>query len=646
MISKETIDQIFSTARVEEVIGDFIQLKKSGSNYKGLSPFSNEKTPSFMVSPAKQIWKDFSSGKGGSVVSFLMEQEQYTYPEALRWLAKRYNIEIKEDRERTPEEVVQAQERENLYTLTEFASRYFTEQLNTTEEGRQIGMSYFKERGFAKETIEKFQLGYSPKAWSAFTAHAKEKGYTYEVLKKAGFTVGNEERPVDRFRERVIFPIHSSSGRVLGFGGRILNTQAKAAKYLNSPENEIYHKSKILYGIYQARQQIVKKDQCILVEGYTDVLSLHQSGMKNVVASSGTALTPDQIRLIKRLTENLILVYDGDEAGIKASFRGIDLILEQELNAKVIVLPDGEDPDSFAKSKSESELQQFFEENAVDFIKFKIQVLKEDAGDDTVKQAEMVQSIVKSIALIGNMIKRELYLREASELLGIREEVLFHQLAAETNALQTERKRRRQTSPVSAPPLHKVTPEKEIPVVDPFVKVEEDIIQTIIKYGDTVLYMPHHEEKGKYYKTTVLEEIIWQLEEDDLYLSTTYYSDIYAEFKASYEQNKKLSEQYFLQHEDQKINQIFTDFMFEEKSLSDWLKINVRVPEIKDNLDRQVQEMMLNYKRLHVKKRIKELKNQVLKEGNTEEEREEILKKIIKQKAVLMKIDSLLGRVV
>src|SRR5690606_17746817 len=313
MISRQTIDTIFSTARVEEVIGDFVSLKRSGSNLKGLSPFADEKTPSFMVSPAKQIWKDFSSGKGGNVVTFLMEHEQFTYPEALRWLAKKYNIDIEEDREQSEEQKEEIKLRESLFILSEFAKKYFVEQLNETEEGQNIGLSYFKERGFTKETIEKFELGYSPAKRNAFTEFAEQKGYGKNILEASGLSMYKDDLPgIDRFRERVMFPIHSFSGRILGFGGRILRNDVKVAKYLNSPENEIYHKSKILYGIFQSKQAILKENECLLVEGYTDVISLHQSGIENVVASSGTSLTPDQIRLMKRLTPNVTILYDGD----------------------------------------------------------------------------------------------------------------------------------------------------------------------------------------------------------------------------------------------------------------------------------------------------------------------------------------------
>ena len=426
MITQKTIDEIFDTARVEEVIGDFVQLKRAGANLKGLSPFANEKTPSFVVSPGKQIWKDFSSGRGGNVVTFLMEIEQFSYPEALRWLAKKYNIEVEEDRSFAPENNEAIKNKESLFLITEAANKFFQQQLHQTEEGISIGLSYFKERGFTKQIIEKFQLGYSPSAWDAFANFAEEKGYAKNIIEQSGLVIYKEDKKFDRFRERVIFPIFSYSGRTLGFGGRVLrNDRKNAAKYLNSPENEIYHKSKVLYGLYQSKQSIIRQNQCLLVEGYTDVLALHQAGIENVVSSSGTALTKEQILLIKRLTPNITILYDGDAAGIKASFRGIDLILEQEMNVRVLLFPDGQDPDSFAKNHTEEEIKNFIDENATDFIQFKAKILMEDAENDPIKKAELTRNIVESIALIPNLIQQEIYIEETAKLMQVSNKVLF-----------------------------------------------------------------------------------------------------------------------------------------------------------------------------------------------------------------------------
>ena len=403
MISKNTIDRVFEAARVEEVLGDFVQLKKSGSNYKGLSPFSEERTPSFMVSPVKQIWKDFSSGKGGNVVAFLMEHEHFTYPEAIKYLARKYNIEI-EETEQNDEQKQQADERESMYLVSEFAASFFQNSLLKTEIGKAIGLSYFKERGFTEETIKKFGLGYSPDEWDAFTSEAIRKGYKLEFLEKTGLSIVKEEKQFDRFKGRVMFPIQSMSGRVLGFGGRILSNDKKVAKYLNSPESEIYHKSKVLYGIYHAKQAIAKEDNCFLVEGYTDVIQFNQSGIENVVSSSGTALTPEQIRLINRLTRNITVLFDADPAGLRASIRGIDLILEQGMNVKICTFPEGEDPDSFARKHSEEEIREYLSENSKDFIAFKASLLMAEAKNDPVKKASLIRDIVSSISKIPDQI--------------------------------------------------------------------------------------------------------------------------------------------------------------------------------------------------------------------------------------------------
>ncbi|MEM9649709.1 MAG: DNA primase, partial [Bacteroidota bacterium] len=433
MISKTTIDQVYETARLEEVIGDFVQLKKSGSNFKGLSPFTDERTPSFMVSPVKQIWKDFSSGKGGNVVAFLMEHEHFTYPEAIKYLAKKYNIEV-EETEQTNEQKEQANERESMYLVSEYAQKHFSETLWESQPGKAIGLSYFKERGFTDDTIKKFGLGYSLDEWEAFTKSALDQGYQLEFLEKTGLTIvkeqtGGESRKFDRFKGRVMFPIHSMSGRVLGFGGRILTNDKKAAKYLNSPESEIYHKSKVLYGIYFAKQAIAKEDNCFLVEGYTDVIQMYQRGVENVVSSSGTALTPEQIRLINRLTKNITVLFDGDAAGLRASLRGIDLILEQGMDVKVCTFPEGEDPDSFSKNNTYEDLVLYLEENAKDFIQFKTSLLAEEASNDPIKRADTIRDIVNSISKIPDQIKKEVYIQECAKIMQISEDVLYNTLA-------------------------------------------------------------------------------------------------------------------------------------------------------------------------------------------------------------------------
>ncbi|NCP05322.1 MAG: DNA primase, partial [Flavobacteriales bacterium] len=424
MISPASIDLVFETARVEEVIGDFVQLKKAGSNYKGLSPFSDERSPSFMVSPVKQIWKDFSSGKGGNAVAFLMEHEHFTYPEAIKYLAKKYNIEI-EETEQSNEQKEQQDERESLYLVSEFASKYFQNILHKTDQGKSIGLGYFKERGFTEETIKNFDLGYSLEEWQAFTDEALKQGYKIEFLEKTGLTIVKGDKRFDRFKGRVMFPIKSMSGRVLGFGGRILVTDKKAAKYVNSPESIIYHKSNVLYGIYHAKQSIAKEDNCFLVEGYTDVIQFHQTGIKNVVSSSGTALTSEQIRLINRLTKNITVLFDGDAAGLRASLRGIDLILEQGMNVKVCTFPEGEDPDSFAKQNTLEELSVYLVENAKDFIEFKTSLLLDETKNDPIKKAEAISDMIATIAIIPDELKQQVYARRIAQMMDIEENRMY-----------------------------------------------------------------------------------------------------------------------------------------------------------------------------------------------------------------------------
>jgi len=443
MIDQQTINQIFETADIVDVISDFVTLKKSGANYKGLSPFSNEKTPSFMVSPAKGIFKDFSSGKGGNVVGFLMEHEKLSYPEALRYLAQKYNIPV-EEKELSAEEIQQINERESLMTVTGFAAKYFHDQLEL-EEGKAIGMSYFRKRGFRDDILKKFQLGYSPEKRTAFTIEAGKNGYKKNYLVKTGLSIERDDYLFDRFAGRVIFPIHSLSGNVIGFGGRTLKSDKNIAKYLNSPESDIYHKSRVLYGLFQAKKSIVSKECCFLVEGYTDVIAMHQAGIDNVVASSGTALTTEQIRLIKRFSGDITILYDGDEAGIKASFRGIDMILEEGMNVKVVMLPAGEDPDSFAQSHSSSEFLEFIQSNEKDFISFKTEILLAEAQHDPIKRAQLITDIVKSVAVIPDGIMRSVFLKDSSLLLGVEEQVLYNEVNKIRHRKQEQKWRREQS---------------------------------------------------------------------------------------------------------------------------------------------------------------------------------------------------------
>ena len=536
MITRETIDKVFETARVEEVIGDFVQLKRAGSNYKGLSPFSDERSPSFMVSPVKQIWKDFSSGKGGSVVTFLMEHEHFTYPEAIRFLANKYNIEI-EETEVSQEDKIEANEKESMYLVSEFAKTYFHETLLNTEEGKAIGLSYFKERGFSNETIAKFGLGYSPETWDAFTKEALTKGYQLDYLEKVGLTIVREDgKHFDRFKGRVMFPIQSLSGRNLGFGGRILTNDKKSAKYLNSPESEIYHKSKVLYGIFHAKQAIAKQNNCFLVEGYTDVIQLHQAGIENVVASSGTALTPDQIRLINRLTKNITVLFDGDAAGLRASIRGIDLILEEGMNVKVCTFPDGDDPDSFARKNSYEDLVLYLENNAKDFIQFKASLLMNEANNDPIKKADLIRDMVVSISKIPDRIKREVYIQECARIMDISEQVLQNTLAqlVQKDISEAGKKLKQEQKTFEVVKNDTQVSKEKLDILS---NLEISIISILVLYGNLEtdfenIYI-NFDEEGKEIevnekiKSKISERIFLSLQEDEISFTNTLFQEIY-----------------------------------------------------------------------------------------------------------------------
>ncbi|MEY2969999.1 MAG: primase, partial [Bacteroidota bacterium] len=552
-IPQETIEQIFATARIEEVIGEYVQLKKSGSNLKGLSPFNQEKSPSFMVSPAKQIFKDFSSGKGGSVVTFLMELEQMSYPEALRWIAKKYNIEVPEEREQTPEELAAGNHREAVFLISDVANKWFQEQLHETEEGRAVGLSYFRERGFTEETIKKFQLGYSPEASDAFAKYAISSKYNEKALEDSGISMNGERGWYDRFRGRVMFPIHSVSGRVLGFGGRILKNNVKAAKYLNSPENPIYHKSKVLYGLYQAKQEIVKKDEAYLVEGYTDVISFHQNGVQNVVSSSGTALTEGQIVMLKRYSSNITLLYDGDAAGIRASFRGLDMMLEAGINVRVVPFPDGEDPDSFAQKHSTEELESFLKNNRKDFISYKTSILLEDVAGDPLKRAEMIRDVVGSIAKVPDAIGQEVFIKEASRILEIDPSALYEELARLAN-VQNRQARRKQAE---APPMEVIaTPEMP---KQPFGQYQEEQVINLIIARGTEDMLEEGADLEDSFPISITEWIVRSIEQDGITFETPIFAAIFEMVKAELDQDYVPDAQFWTMQEDPAIVQVATD---------------------------------------------------------------------------------------
>ena len=622
MISKATIDTVFETARVEEVIGDFVQLKRAGSNFKGLSPFSDERSPSFMVSPVKQIWKDFSSGKGGNSVAFLMEHEHFTYPEAIRYLAKKYNIEIEETIQ-TDEEKANTDVRESMYLVSEFAKNYFQDALLNTEEGKAIGYSYFKERGFTNETIKKFSLGYSPEAWDAFTKEALGKGYKLEFLESTGLTIPRDDRPFDRFKGRVMFPIQSMSGRVLGFGGRILTNDKKAAKYLNSPESDIYHKSKVLYGIYQAKQAIAKQNNCFLVEGYTDVIQFNQTGIENVVSSSGTALTPDQIRLINRLTKNVTVLFDGDAAGLRASIRGIDLILEEGMNVRVCEFPDGEDPDSFAKKMPYEDLVLYLEENSKDFIQFKASLLMKDAKNDPIKKAELIREIVASISKIPDRIQREIYIQECSRIMDISEQVLLSTLAQLIKKDISEigkkiKQEQKSFEVIKSESLNQV--EK----VDVLYQLERTIIKILLLYGNSkeefedVLLKTNANgeventvEKKEYF---VHQRVYLSLQEDEVELANPLFKDIYTNLINYFNQNEAFNIEHYLMQLPQEFAQEVTDILMEDEKLAlhDWGGQNIFVKQKNETISQYVSETILTMRWYLVDKIIEELKGSIL----------------------------------
>jgi DNA primase len=604
MIDRETIDKIFDVADIVEVISDFVTLRKSGQNYKGLSPFTNEKTPSFFVSPAKGIYKDFSSGKGGSVVGFLMEHERLTYPEALRYLAKKYNIEIVE-KEPSPQEIQQKNERESLLILTQWAQKYFTNILQNTPEGQSVGMAYFRERGFTDEIIRKFQLGYSPRQKDALTKAALKEGYKLEYLVKTGLTVEKDNYRADRFRERIIFPIHGMTGNAIGFGGRILRSDDKMAKYLNSPESDIYQKSKILYGLFHARQAIAKKEKCFLVEGYTDVLGLHQAGIENVVASSGTALTSEQIRLIKRFTSNVTIIYDGDEAGIKASLRGIDMILEEGLNIRVVPLPEGEDPDSCSRKLSASEFQQYIKENETDFITFKTRLLLKEIKQDPVQKATLINDVIASISVIPDTVTRSVYIKECARMLDTEERILYSQVYSRRKKRAEDRYKRetrQEELRIQSTPLPSFIREVYSG------EQEKLLVRFLLQYGNERLFEIQDEHAGVEY-ISVAEYIINEILNDELEFRNLLYRKVFEEVNALLQTGEVIEIKHFVNHEDPNVSKLAVDLLSSPYSLSKVHQRKGASVETEDMLlKKNVPKALIEYKRkiLEIAQREKE----------------------------------------
>jgi DNA primase len=609
MIDQQTIERIINAADIIEIISEFVRLKRTGSNYMGLCPFHNEKTPSFSVSPSKGIYKCFGCGKAGNVVNFIMEHENLTYPEALKFLAKRYNIDIVE-KEFTPEEIKQQSERESLMVVVDFASRYYIENLHKTEEGRAVGLSYFRERGFRDDIIDKFQLGYSPEKRDAFTNWAIKNGYKPEYLIKSGLTIQKDNYYFDRFSGRVIFPIHNLSGNVIAFGGRTLKTDKSVSKYLNSPESEIYYKSKTLYGIFQAKKAIVQNDKCFLVEGYTDVISMHQAGIENVVASSGTSLTVDQIKLIKRFTPNITVLYDGDAAGIKASIRGIDLILEEGLNVKAVLLPDGDDPDSFARKNNATAFNDYIKANETDFIHFKLKLLLEDAQNDPIKKAGLISDIVKSIAIIPNPVIRSMYIKECSYLMKVDERLLY----SETNKIRRQRAEQKYLRIHSAADKNTIVTENtnlpEISITltsDEY--LERELIRLLLNYGNKILIEPSDISKQG---LTTAKYIIDEIISDELEFHNPVYRQIFEECLYQINSNNIINEKYFLHHPDKSISTLtidMTSHKYHESKL--WKRTGNYIEKEEDKLKTVVKETILAFKSKRLNQLIDEIQKNI-----------------------------------
>lgn len=597
LIKPETIQEIFETARIDEVVGDFVSLKKRGVNLIGLCPFHNEKTPSFTVSPAKGIYKCFGCGKGGNSVNFIMDHEHFSYPEALKYLARKYSIEIEEE-DQTPEQLEFMNEQESLYHVSAFAQEYFSKNLKEKEEGKAVGLSYLLDRGISEAMIEKFNLGYCIDRFEDFTNHAVKEGYKREYLEKSGLSIRKDNRMYDRFRGRVMFPIHGLTGRVIAFGGRILSSEKSKAKYVNSPESDIYNKSKVLYGIYQGRSAIINKDNCYLVEGYTDVISMHQAGIENVVASSGTSLTTDQIKLIKRFSKNITILYDGDSAGIKASFRGIDMILEEGLNVKIVLFPEGEDPDSYARNHRSEEVEEFISKNAKDFISFKTDLLMQDAQNDPLKRASLIKEIIQTISLIPDGIFRSVYVRECSALMNISEQTLTNELNKLLRKKYQDKYKNQGFEHVETS-LEPVQKKQEVPDSYSANTQEKEIVRLLLLYGDREIIFNELDEREQPIEVPikVAEYIVHDLKNDEIELQNPEYRLIINEYERALSQGFIPGENYFVQYEGPKVSKLAIDILSTPYELSEnWERNKIHVKREQDNLMNLVSSSVMSYK--------------------------------------------------
>ncbi len=614
MIDQLTIQRILDAADITDVVSGFVTLRRRGVNMLGLCPFHNEKTPSFTVSPSKGIFKCFGCGKGGNVVNFIMEHESLSYPEALKWLARKYSIEVVEAEE-TEEQKQLKDDRESMMIVSAFAGKYFMRNLWEESEGRAVGLSYFRERGFRDDVLKKFEAGYSPDGKAPFTETAQKQGYRMEYLEKTGLTIRRDDWVRDRFAGRIVFPVHNLAGRIIAFGGRNLKNDPKAAKYLNSPESEIYHKSRELYGIFQARREMARAEKCYLVEGYTDVLSLHQAGIENVVASSGTALTSDQIRLIKRFTNNITIIFDGDEAGIKASLRGIDLVLEEGMNVKVLLLPDGEDPDSFAKKKGAQGFSEYVAENETDFIRFKTSLLMKDAEKDPIVRSRLISDIIRSVSVIPNSITRSVYVKECSRLLNVDEDVLYLEIRKQKYRQNEEfrkRKMQNQREPVAAPTLStsRFIPDGSHPSE---LMVEElEFLRFLLRYQNTVIFEREGENPQEVYEVKVGEYMIEELENDDLVSENPLFRKIFYQIKENLNDDQFDSEKHFLFNEDGEVSKLATDLLSEKFIESKrWTKAGAFIEKEEEIIDYLVPRIIYEYKLRRVKILLREIEKEI-----------------------------------
>lgn len=599
MIKPETVQKILDTARIEEVVGDFVSLKKRGANLMGLCPFHNEKTPSFVVSPAKGIFKCFGCGKAGNAVHFIMEHEHYSYPEALKYLAAKYDIFVEES-ERTPEEIIKDDLKDKLFNINSFAQKYFTDTLLNSQQGKLIGLAYFKERGFTDDTIKQFQLGYCLDSFDSFTNNAEKNGYKKDILSKSGLVIVKEEdnKMFDRFRDRVIFPIHNLTGRVIGFGGRIMTADKNRSKYINSPETDIYHKSETLYGIYFAKQAIVSQNVCFLVEGYTDVISMHQAGFKNVVASSGTSLTVEQIRLIKRFTKNITIIYDGDYAGIKASLRGIDMVLEEGLNVRIVPLPPEDDPDSFVKNNRTSFVIDYLKEKTEDFISFKTNLLLQDAQNDPIKKAEVIRDVVHSISLIPDAISRSVYLKECSNLMETKEQILINEVNKDI-AKKYKNLPQKDFSETEAVTTAVAidTDDNILPPSDLYF-LEKDVIEKILLYGDFRSVYPEHDDD----EISTAQYIIDETLGDNIEFSEPAFQKILNIFKDGAQQDVVPDEKTFINHLDKDVATTAANLISSRYSISDnWKEYKVYINDESSDISNTVIRSIYSLKAARIK---------------------------------------------